>query len=313
MSADFPTYHKIKRFGDDENKNIFLIDDDDIVIEEKIDGANFRFYISKEGAIIFGSRTQQLTSNEGSDSNVAKNFRRCVNFVRKTLEGKDLIEFRGLTFYGECCVRHTMNYEWEGMPPYLGFDVGDSRGYWDYAHKKKAFALLGLKMVPLIKIIKASEIKNVTDEDVPISEYALASSQDRQAEGIVFKNYKRQIFAKYVRDAFKEKNSEVFGGTPKYNAFENTNNSEFLFRYVTNPRIEKLIFSLVDEGYDLDMTMMGELIKQTYLDVIEEEWKEILTSNWKLDFKHLRKATAPRVRAVLQQVITNNKLEVFEK
>jgi len=309
MSEEFHAYHKIKRFGDDENKDIFLIKDDEIVIEEKIDGANFRFYVTIEGKIIFGSRTQQLTSNEGDDSNVAKNFRRCVNFVRETLDGKDLSEFVGLTFYGECCIRHTMGYDWDNIPPYLGFDVKDNRGYLEYQYKKTAFEKLGLEMVPLIGIVKASEVTKVTDEDVPISKYFAPSSQDRQAEGIVFKNYKRQIFAKYVRDAFKEKNSEVFGGRPKYNKVDDTDNSEFIFRYITNARIEKLIFALRDEDFPLDMTMMGELIRQTYIDVIEEEWREILTSNWKLDFKNLRKKLAPRVRAVLEQVIDNNKME----
>ena len=54
------------------------------------------------------------------------------------------------------------------------------------------------------------------------------------------------------------------------------------------------------------MKLMGVLIKNTYMDIIEENWKEILTSNWKLDFKGLRKQIAPRVRAVLEQMIENN-------
>ena len=125
---------------------------------------------------------------------------------------------------------------------------------------------------------------------------------------MVFKNYRTQQFCKHVRNEFKEANGRTFGGTPKYNKIGDTDNSEFMFKYCTNARIEKLIFKFVDDGMELDMKMMGQLIKQTYLDIIEEEWKEILTSNWKLDFKNLRRSIAPRVRAVLDQVIQNNML-----
>lgn len=307
---EFEKYHKIKRFGDDENKDIFINPDDTIYIEEKIDGGNFRFYITKEGTIIFGSRTQQLTSNEGEETNVAKNFRRTVDFVREKLKDKDLTSYSGKIFYGEACHKHTINYDWDKIPPFLGFDIKDTTigEYLEYEERSRLFRNLELPMVPLIKIVKASEIKSVTDDDVPISGYSLESAKDRQAEGIVFKNYERQIFAKYVRDAFKEKNAEMFGGSPKYNKIDDTNNAEFIFKYVTNPRIEKLIFKFVDEGKPLDMTIMGDLIRQTYMDIIEEEWREILTSNWKLDFKNLRKSIAPRVRAVLQQVMVNNAL-----
>jgi len=306
---EFEKYHKIKILGDDENLNIFTNPDDEIIVEEKIDGANFRFYITKEGIIVFGSRGQQLTSNEGEDTNVSKNFQRCINFIREKLKDKDLKCYAGLIFYGECCVKHTINYDWEKIPPYLGFDIKMNGQYENYDSKRLMFEALDLPMVPLIGRPKAKQCDIIDDKIVPISKYALESAKDRQAEGIVFKNYERQLFAKYVRDAFKEKNSEVFGGNPKYNNELFTNNGDFVFKYLANARIEKLIFKFVDEGRPLDMTMMGDLIRQSYIDIIEEEWKEILLSNWTLNFKDIRKKIAVRVRAVLEQVITNNALE----
>ena len=109
--------------------------------------------------------------------------------------------------------------------------------------------------------------------------------------------------------SFKEKNGKVFGGSPKYNKVDDTNNADFIFKYVTNARIEKLIMKEIDNGERLGMELMGTLIKNTYLDIIEEEWREIMTSNWKLDFKKLRKNIAPRVRGVLSQVVQNNSME----
>ena len=112
--------------------------------------------------------------------------------------------------------------------------------------------------------------------------------------------------AKIVRTKFKEKNMEVFGGSPKHTKVDDTNNADFIYRYCTNPRIEKVIFKELEKGSFLDMKLMGTIIKEVYLDIIEEEWREILTSNWKLDFKKCRQLIATRCRAVLQQMIINN-------
>jgi hypothetical protein len=62
----------------------------------------------------------------------------------------------------------------------------------------------------------------------------------------------------------------------------------------------------INSGHKLDMKLMSIIINGTYQDIIEEEWKEILNSNWKLDFKNIRKLIAKRCIAVLNQMITNN-------
>ena len=78
----FSKYLKIKQAGHKDNALMFTDDNDQIFIEEKVDGGNFRFMF-KNGNIIFGSRTQQLTSDEGEDTNVQKNFVRCVEYVKE--------------------------------------------------------------------------------------------------------------------------------------------------------------------------------------------------------------------------------------
>ena len=123
---EFTKYKKIYQLGNKENKDIFKDKGDWIYIQEKVDGANFRFYITDEGQIVFGSRSQQLTSNEGEDTNVQKNFMRCVNHVRGCLGDKDLSGYKGCIFYGECMTKHTIGYDWENTPPFLGFDIFDT-------------------------------------------------------------------------------------------------------------------------------------------------------------------------------------------
>jgi len=308
---EFIKYHKIKRLGDDENKDIFLNPDDEIVIEEKVDGANIRILI-KDGKIIFGSRTQQLTSDEGEDIKIEKNFRRCVDFIREKLKDVDLKPFNNLILIGECMVRHTLNYDWDKIPPFLGFDIYDIKeeNYLDLNNVILNYGILNLPIVPIINICKASELGEINDDFVPISQYAPRENPNQKAEGLVFKNYKRQIFAKYVRDEFKEHNSKVFGGNPKYNKQGDTNNDEIVFKYCTNARIEKCIFKLIDLGEKLEMALMKKLPTMVYNDMMEEEWKEITDPKKrnKIDFYNLNKLITKRCLSVLEQVITNNNL-----
>ena len=79
---EFKKYSKIYRIGHKEVEGVF---NGRVLMFEKIDGAYFRFYFSENGDIIFGSRKQQLTSNDGDDSNVAKSFKKVVDYVRDTI------------------------------------------------------------------------------------------------------------------------------------------------------------------------------------------------------------------------------------
>ena len=121
----FETYKKIYVLGHKENETIFADKDDEIVVEEKIDGGNMRYFI-KDGIIIMGSRTQQITSDEGEDANINKMFLECVKLIRETLSKfskEELKPFEHLIFYGENCVKHTMEYDWKKIPRYLGYDI----------------------------------------------------------------------------------------------------------------------------------------------------------------------------------------------
>jgi hypothetical protein len=305
MVKEFKKYPKIYTIGHEENKDIFSNPEDIILIQEKIDGGNFRFMI-KDNKVIFGSRTMQLTDDEGGDTNVPKDFKSCCDYVRDKINKCDvsLDRYEGYIFFGEACHKHTINYNWEKIPRFLGFDI------FDMQHNKFIYPLFyadfQIEEVPFVKECKVSEIGEINDKLVPISAYAPLDKLNMQAEGIVIKNYSKQILAKYVRNEFKEKNTEAFGGTPKYNKEDDTDNAEFLFKYCTNPRIDKIVFKLLDSGEKLDLKLMSKLPKLVYQDILEENWNEILNSNWKLDFKGLRQKVPKRCLSVLQQIMVNN-------
>ena len=293
-------YDKIYIIGHKENEDILSNPDDDIVIEEKIDGGNFRFMI-KDGNIIFGSRTQEISESYIN----AKNFLRCMKYIREKLTGKDLKLLEGRVFFGENCVRHTMAYNWEEMPPFLGFDIYCLKNEKYLAEKKTFYIALGLPTVPLIKCCKASEAKKFREEDIPKTKYPSPSAEDQLAEGVVFKNYKKQLFGKLVREKFKEDSKKAFGLSKKWAS----NDSEvILAMYCTNARIDKMIFKLIDEGLELDLKMMQQLPKRVYNDIMEEHWRDVVFSKYNIDFRNLHKLVTTRCLQVLKQVIQNNVL-----
>lgn len=294
---EFEKYHKIRQLGDEENEDIFAFPEDDIIIEEKIDGANFRIYLMEDGNILYGSRTQTL----GGGLEEGKVWKRCIGYISERLSNADLDRIpKPCIIYGECCVKHTMTYDWDKIPPFLGFDIKTSAGYWGYNYKKTLFKILGLHMVPLVWKGKANNVPDINDDFVPTSSYAI-----EQAEGLVIKNYLRQVFGKYVRVAFKEKNAEAFGGSPKW---ASTDNSAFSLKYATNARIEKHIYKLIDSDIKLELAMMKFLPTAVWEDIWEEEWRDIVRQKWVIDFKETRKKITGRCLAVLKNIITNNAL-----
>jgi hypothetical protein len=313
---NFHKYPKIYTIGHFENKEIFSDVEDDIIIQEKIDGANFRFMI-KSGKVIFGSRTQQITSDDGEDTNVAKNFKATCDHIRNNIKNYlgNISDYEGHIFYGESITAHTMQYDWVSIPRFIGFDIYniyDSR-FLEFTDVKNVFEDLGFEIIPLINICKAKDIKEINDDIVPVCKYPSRANPTQKAEGIVFKNYKKQIFAKYVRNEFKEANAETFGGNPKYNKIEGNDNDEVMFKFCTNARIDKIIFKLIDEGNKLEMKLMHLLPHRVYDDIIEECGKDILMSRWKVDFDNLRRnLISKRCLAVLKQVMANNALDTID-
>lgn len=306
---DFIKYPKIKIIGDEENKDLLSNPEDFIIIEEKIDGGNFRFMIYNDN-LIFGTRTQQITSDEGKESNVNKNFKRCLMYIKdKIINNINKNKYNHYIFFGECCVKHSMGYDWEKIPPFIGFDVYSmkEKKFLDYTDVKKIYNSLKIEVVPLIEIIQASKLKKYTDEDIPITKYPPKLNPKLQAEGIVFKNYRTQIFAKYVRSQFKEENKLAFGSSKKY---ANDDSERVAFEYCTNARIEKCIFKLIDDGNKLSVKLMELLPNAVYADIVEEHYKDVMFSRMTVNFHTIKKIVSTRCFKVLSQVIVNNALNV---
>lgn len=297
MTDSFPKYTKIRYPSHKDNEGILDDEHDNVRVEEKIDGANFRFKIHN-GQLIFGSKNKEL------DKTQEDMFGRCVRHIKKVLEDKDLSEYEGWVFYGENCTPHTLEYDWETIPIFLGFDILIPK-YGYVKHPKKYFDLLSLDYVPIIedKITVGQMKRYESEEDFPISYYTPAHKQQR-VEGVVIKNLTKMMYAKLVSDDFKEVNKETFGGAPKHAA----NDTEYvLYKYCTNNRIDNNVFKLLDEGHSLEMPLMKYLPKYVLEDIFEENGREIFFSNMKVDFKELRKRATKRCATVLKQIVNNSR------
>ena len=286
----FIKYPKIYRLGHKENENIFS--SGRIYVEEKMDGANVRW--KREGNIIrYGSRRKELTDVD--DVGQFKKFREWVL-------GFDFGELKkGYEYFGEYMIPHTIHYDWDKVPIVLGFDIYDlEKGrFLSYDEKVKEFERIGVLVVPLVDERDVSEIDDKYLENIiPESRY-----YNGQAEGVVFKNYDLQIFAKLVAEKFKERNEKVFGGSKKKAAKEGDNEKYLLEKYVPVRRVEKVIQSLVDDGYELDMKLMKILPRRVLDDVIEEEGTEIFRENIAIDMRRFRKLISKRCVNVLQRMI----------
>jgi hypothetical protein len=203
-------------------------------------------------------------------------------------------------------LKHSVAYDFNLHPPLIGFDI------WSFKENKfvePAYAILlfnslGIQFVPVLNIAftaeEASKLK-IDDTLVPKSEYYAG-----QCEGIIFKNYKKQIFGKYVTAKFKEVNKEVWGLSKRQARAGGEDTDIFTTTYAGNARIDKAIFELVNNGEKLSMELMHKVPQKVLTDIYEENWRDILNSNMILDMRAIKKAVSKRCLEVLKRVIANN-------
>lgn len=287
--TEFHKYPKITRYGHRDTERLLENPNDIIYVQEKIDGANFRFMPDEEGKITFGSRNTNLTEAENT-----KGWTRCIDFITSKIGDKDLRPYANCIFYGECCIPHTLKYSWDSIPMFLGFDIMKDGEFLDFEEVVKIYKELDLPMVPMLPTLRAEELKGIeiTDEHVPPSTYG-----EFKAEGIVLKNYRTKTFVKYVRAQFKEVHESVFGANQKP---ADDFNEKLINVYCTDARVEKMVRKMVDEGNELDMKLMVSLPHRVWDDIVEEHSVEIMNTTWTLNFGVCRKLVAKKCVAVLK-------------
>ena len=299
-----------------------------VVVQEKLDGANFRFTVDDDGAILWGTRNT-MQPKEIEESNKA--FRHAVRYLYRTIDFEALEQdgiSDSLVFYGESMHKHSLDYDaWEGKHPELGsdmpnviiFDVWcDADKRWlGHTEMEEVCAAVGLETAPVLF--------EGTVDGLPLDELKAAESAYRTpqkdadndfdlrglAEGVVIKNQDADVMAKLVHPQFKEKNAIAFNDPKKAKREGAGDGAVFVASYVTDARIAKHAHKLIDQGHygSICMEMMERLPKAVLRDVMEEEGWDIICNEIDLTVEakeYIRKQTCKKcvrwLKAELQAI-----------
>jgi hypothetical protein len=218
--------------------------------------------------VVCYSRNNQLFG--GKESNLDGFY----EWVQENIKSEDLIS--GYIYYGEWSNRHKIDYG-ENLKKFFMFDVYSNiiECYHDLLVIKGEAERLGLTLAPIFY-----EGEYVSEEHIQSFAGKSMLSPDGVGEGVVVKNYSytdrygNQLFTKVVTKEFQEANGVSF----KEMKAKTDPISQFINGTVTEARIEKMFYKLVDEGKlkeDFAIEDMGIILKllgsSVYDDVMKEE------------------------------------------
>jgi len=294
-------YSKIKYIGDSENQSIFQRKDKEIIVTEKVDGANFRV-MKEDGDLVFGSRNVSDLDRDNEQ------FKEVMDYIEDVVNIDKMDE--DLIYVGEYMNKHSIEYNWKDIPTFIGFDVlhkesGNPLNF-DYAFDKMTeagFEFINVLFRDTVREWKSCNPNNYMND---------SAYRDGKPEGIVIKNYNRlnqygrPLFAKMVTEDFREKKFANF--SRKTTSKKNT--PFIIEKYITKARIKKIINKMtVEEGKDLSRELMSNgLYHRVINDAFQEEITSMLTDKKvdKIDVNHLYSMVPNKCLNVLDEMIKDN-------
>lgn len=279
-------YMDVVRLGHKTTVDV-LKEGDQIIIQEKIDGANASFkYDAETDTIRAFSRNTEL-----NDENTLGGFYQWTQQLDKT----KLLD--GVIYFGEWINPHKVKYP-EYEKQFFLFDIYNTYTgeYVDFSMVEDEAKRLGLNLVP---VFYNGEYKGYEHLESFIGQTMLGGKLGdvETGEGIVVKNvnYKdrlgHQLFVKLVTDAFREVQKQK---APKDPNQLKSKEMSFAEQFVTQGRVDKFLYKLVDEGIldaQFGIEDMGIILKnlnvRIYEDLLKEE-SDYLPDRY--DEKELRKS-----------------------
>ncbi len=273
---EFMKYSKILQLGDPLIKDIF---EGDWIIEEKIDGSNFRFGIDKEGNRYFGSKEVNYTDEHPPD----KMFQPAIDTANKLLDkmGQVPVSTIFVCEYMRSPKHNTLCYERVPKHNLMLLDVLQNGEYTPY--KKAVGDSLDMETVP--QIANGTKPLHMKDLDALLQMPSVLGKE--KVEGVVIKNFGKRFIAhsksypymaKYVREEFKEQNKVEWGqGVPLP--------EKILSGFPKEPRWHKAVEHLRDRGeLQSNMRDMVKLTQEVEMDFeteCEAEVKRVLYGHYR--------------------------------
>ena len=248
-----------------------------------MDGANIRFQLQQSGLIRFGDRSRVYDDPDA----VPDPYHHAVRHVRENLDRDALRravdDVDAYVFFGEAMHHHTIDYDWERTPSFLGFDV------WSTADDRflspdvveGIYERLGLQSVNAVERERRAAEFDPTSYEVPQSAW-----YNGPAEGVVIRN-KRGGRAKLLHPDFREVDETI----PV-----DADASTLAHRYATRQRFRKLAAKLEDHERAVTVEMLYE---RTLEDIVREEHKRLYHGSDLVDMQAFRSEVAALTRAFL--------------
>jgi len=253
-----------------------------VIIQEKVDGSQFRFGLDIEGKICICSKGRELHSEQLGMFKTGFEY-----IMSKEKELRDYF-IRNASLYGEYLAKpkhNTLKYNETPKNNIVLFDGINDGVFMHRVVLKETAEILDIDLIPEFH---AGEITIENLKEFHNRESYLGGEK---VEGIVIKNYGQKhphredwpLFTKYVREEFRERHQK----NPQHNKKASIN--EYLMSFRSEARWEKAIQWFRDAGkLEEDPRDIGPLIKHIILDLDIEESANIKVELYDRFIKDIR-------------------------
>ncbi len=266
-----------------------------IIVEEKIDGSQFRIQIDQHGNITCGSHHQEL-------SNTDSNFNKVVQIALQIFDGTKATSEEPMTIFAEYMAKPKQNaIAYERIPKHF-FIVFDIHANGRYLNRKEKMMMCDKFQVECVPALYQGPGEGLTEDKINelLARPSVLGHQggyDR-LEGIVIKNYDKKyefdeghslyghfMCSKIVNDSFKEKTRMGKPrGSDKLETLKASVCTEARWRKAVQHLEEKNELTHTDKD-------IGILIREIMTDLKEEEEDTIKDELFKLYGKDILKAS----------------------
>lgn len=273
-----PHYTKVLTLGSSGTYNALI---GDVIIQEKVDGSQFRFGLNEDGVLCFGTRKTQLHPEMIKDfeKSGAGMFKLGVKYLL-SIEKKIKKTFdKDTYFYGEYLWKPKHNvlaYERTPKNYIMLFDCLKEGRWCERIELDTIAGILDLEIAPELWRGELNDkeylefLKNLIQDNISFLGKEII-------EGIVIKNYNQPnpffqglpLFTKYVREQFKERMGQK-------NIKEKESLQDFIKSFSSEARVEKAMQHLKEEGRLFNEPKdIGAIITEVIKDIKEEEGENI--------------------------------------
>lgn len=260
-----------------------LFDSGHLWIQEKIDGAHFRFRLRDSGVLEFGDRNQ--TYDDADDIPTA--YHHAVRHVREQFDREafraSVEDVSSVVFFGEATVRRAIDYDWDRIPSFLGFDVWNSSEdrFLPPDSVEQVYDRLDLDAVNTFQKEARATDFDPADYEVPKSVW-----YDGPAAGVVVRNKTGQRATIPHPD---------FEDVPDADPVE-APVDELAEQYATRQRVEEVASSLEARERPVTFDAVYERVVE---DIAREEHHRLFHERSSVDLSAFRSEVAARVQQFL--------------